>query len=410
MKNTWDLIIIGLGASGMMAAAQVSGLRVLAIEKNDKPGKKVMISGKGQCNFTHDLKASEMANFYGDKKNFVKHCLNKWSPEWTRRYFEDLGVPSVVMENGKVFPESLSAYDLIRALMLEAQENGVTCYYNTSVVKIDKHPDDERLQVHTKEEVFLGKNVLIATGGQSYQVTGSTGDGYRLARMMGHELVLPHPSLAPIYHVDSALHALAGVSIPGGSFSLWREGRKLKTYTGDLLFTHKGLSGPGILNNCRDFKTGDLLKIQFSKRSYDELEADFISKLSQKGKQTLKTWMREQTPVQSIANQLFEILGVEEGKKISECDKTLRQKVINMLCQYEIVIAALGDHRIAMATAGGVPTNEIKAKTMESKLVAGLYFGGEVIDVDGDTGGYNIQWAFSSACAVVQDIIGKEKK
>lgn len=405
-ENQYDLIIIGLGAAGLMAAANAKGLKTLALEKNATPGQKVYISGKGQCNFTHEEPLADFLTHYHDKKNFVKHSLNQWTPEWTRTFFDDRDLPSIVLDNGKVFPECLSANELIKVLMREARANEVAIHFEEPAVKIEIL-EGGLLEVFTRENAYRAPHIILATGGQTYPVTGSSGDGYRIARMLGHGLSTPHSGLAPIYHGNSALQSLAGISIPGAHVQLKPAQGKPMSFEGDLLFTHKGLSGPVILNNSRYMSAGDKLHLKLSPNDAGALEAAFLNDSAKSGKQTLKTWIRDQTFAQAIGNALVHLLGFEETLKLSECDKILRKRVVSALSAFEVTIEAVGDHRIAMVTAGGIPTEEVKGKTLESKSVPGLYLCGEVVDVDGETGGYNIQWAFSSALSAVKSITKK---
>lgn len=426
MMKTFELLIIGCGAAGLMAAASVDNLVTLVIEKNGSGGKKVLISGKGQCNFTHDETLSEMVNHYGSHKNFVKHGLGQWSPERTREWFKNRGVDSFVDENGKVFPKSLKAGDLVEVLMNEALNQGVEFHFKEMIESIEQIQEDveapksesepepfepsqpkEIYLVKTNQGIYRAANILIATGGFTYAVTGSDGDGYKFAKMLGHSIVTPRASLAPIYHSVQGLKALSGVSIPEAQISHLRNGKTLGKMRGDLLFTHKGLSGPVILNNSRDFLAGDVLKLNLTTMSTEALERDLIIQSQTKGKGIIKAYLRHICHSKSIADQMAELLGINEQLAFSEMSKELRTNIVKQLTQFEVPIDQVGGRQIGMATAGGVALDEVKAKNMSSKIKTGLYFAGEVLDVDGDTGGYNIQWAFSSAVSAVSDIKAK---
>lgn len=408
MDKIYDLIIVGYGAAGLMAAAESDGLETLVLEKNASAGKKVLISGKGQCNFTHDETLNEFVEHFGEHKNFVKHALGKMTPEMTRQWFRERGVESVVMDNGKVFPESLSAGDLVQTMLDEALNKGVTIHFKQTVESIAW---EEVFEVKTNEatsaSTYYAKNLLITTGGFTYAVTGSDGDGYKLAKALGHPIEMPRPALTPIYHSDNMLKELSGVSISEAKLTLCREGKTLKTLTGDLLFTHRGLSGPVILNNSRDFLEGDVLKLAFTAMSADALAKAFAEKIEKQGKTSVKSYLREICYSKSIADQLLAALEINEQVTFAQISKVLRQKVVSYLTQFEVTIEQIGGRQIAMVTAGGVDLKEIKAKNMASKQVEGLYFAGEVINIDGDTGGYNIQWAFSSAVLAINDIKAK---
>lgn len=414
MNTVWDLIIVGYGAAGMMAAANASNLNTLVLEKNASAGKKVLISGKGQCNFTHDESLKDFVEHFGPRKNFVKHALGKMTPEMTREWFKTRGVDSVVMENGKVFPKSLQAGDLVQTMLDEALACGVKLNFKEAVTSVECETSatgDELTKSHfkvkTNNQTYFAKQVLICTGGFTYAVTGSDGDGYKMAAQLGHTVETPRAALAPIYHAIDSLKALAGVSIPGATLEHVRAGKRLQMLTGDLLFTHKGLSGPVILNNSRDFTAGDVLRLNFTALSSEALSKQMTDLISSQGKSSIKTYLRQVCFSKSMADQLYSMLQLDEQLTFAQMNKQQRQAIVKTLTQLEVPIAQVGGRQIGMVTAGGVELSEVRAKTMASNLVEGLYFAGEVLDIDGDTGGYNIQWAFSSALAAIRDMQSK---
>lgn len=405
--NSYDLIIVGYGAAGLMAAAVAKGLNVLVLEKMGQGGKKVLISGKGQCNFTHDLSSAEISQYYGGKQNFVKHALGKWSPEKTRAWFKALGVESMVMDNGKVFPKSLLAGDLVSVMVNEALNNGCDIRYKQRVIDIKPTDLGFKVEVYHDEtsSLYFSRFVLIATGGLTYGVTGSEGDGFKLAKALGHRLVETRPALTPIYHDDPLLKSLAGVSIRNAQIKHMREGKTLGQYQEDLLMTHKGLSGPVILNNSRQFKAGDQLALNLCSLSAEALNQHLLDQTKTNGRALISTLLKTVCETKSIAEAMIKTLAFDEKLSLSALSKQQRSLIVKILTGYAVTIHHLGGPEIGMVTAGGVDTEEIVAKRMASKCVKGLYFAGEVCDVDGDTGGYNIQWAFSSAVAAINDMI-----
>ena len=248
MGMIYDVIIVGGGPSGIFSSifAGQKGKKVLLIEKMEKLGKKFLIAGQGQCNLTHEGTREEFTKHFGTNGNFLKKALYKYPPEHLIKFFEDRNLPLIVTEKGKYFPKTLRSLDVLEVLRNELKNYEVEVKLKTPVKKIEK---SEIFKIFTDNENFEAKKLIIATGGKSYEVTGSSGDGYNFSKEFGLKIVEPRPALTPCYVKDYSYTSLAGVSFKNAILELWRDNKKLGTYEGDLLFTHKNFSGPIIIDN-----------------------------------------------------------------------------------------------------------------------------------------------------------------
>ena len=397
MIKSYDVLIIGAGPAGLMCAASINDKKVLILEKNDKPGKKLLISGMGQCNFTNFCEMDQFIKRFGKKDRFLKPALYNFTNMDTIRFFDSLGVKSVIREDNKVFPSTFKALDILNALLFRCSEKEVEITYNSRIEEIKYDETDKLFIIRTKDVLYNCSSLIIATGGKSYPQTGSTGDGYAYAKNLGHTIVQTMPSLTPVYVEDYLFEDLSGVSLKDVKFSLWRFNRKIAEFTGDLLFTHKNLSGPAIINNSRLIEPGDTLRINFTEYdNRDEFKNYFERKIAMSGKMYVKTIIKEINMPKRLADKIMALSQIPEGKICSELDRNSRKKLIDMISDFTLKVCRLGDYNVAMATRGGISIDEINSKTMESKIIKNLYFAGEVIDIDGDTGGFNIQSAFST--------------
>lgn len=406
--KTYDVAVIGSGPAGLLAAGRCSkaGLRVLLIEKNARLGLKLLASGSGQCNITNTDALEKMIQHFGDKERFVRKALQTFTSDNLLEYFQDRGVAFVKMENGKVFPKSRKAEEILKALEMELQSNGVNVQTNQNVEQILKQTDHYRIE--TSDQNYQSRCVLIATGGKSYPNLGTTGDGYKWAQQLGHTIVRPKPALAPVYNASFELLDLAGMTFRNVDISLWRNQKKLLEVTGDLLITHKGLSGPVILDNSRFFEKGDQIQINFARfRNESDFRHGFMMNLESLRRASIKRMLDSYDIPKRLIDKLLEITATRPDTKCAELPKNNRNALIKALTGFPFVIENVGDYQVAMATAGGVSTKEINSKTYESRIIDDLYFAGEVLDVDGNTGGYNIQFAFSSAYMASETIIDK---
>lgn len=391
----FDTIIIGAGPAGLFASIHRKGGKVLLIEKKPSAGRKLLIAGQGRCNLTHEGSISAFMSKYGNANKFLKNALYGFDNIKLIEFFHNHGLGTVVDKNGKVFPETERSADVLRVLLEACIKAGVRIVTDEPVLKVERI--NEKFKVQTANSIYNSRFLMIATGGLSYPATGSTGDGYRFAAELGHTLEAQVPALSPVFIKDFAMNELAGVSLVQRSISIYRQNKKIAEHRGDIGITHKGLSGPGILDFSRHMQAGDLLKINMIDANADEFRNSIIAQASQSGKLEIQTFLKSFELPKSLLRFLLDELQISPSMPLANLTKDKRIQLIASLCEYPFLLDRVGGYNMAMATHGGVKLTEVSPKTMESKLVPGLFFAGEVLDVDGDTGGYNLQAAFSTA-------------
>lgn len=412
MKN--DLIVVGAGAAGLMAAGTAArgGKRVLLLERNARPARKVMITGKGRCNVTNacpmlnDLIANVPVN-----GRFLYGAFSRFMPSDTMDFFEEQGVPLKIERGNRVFPASDRAVDIVDALCHYAGHPNVTLVQGRAARLLER--DGRVCGVETREgAAFSAPNVLLATGGLSYPATGSTGDGYALARQVGHTIAEPGPSLVPLEVHEGWCSELQGLALKNIAVTVRDAETYQAVYTdfGELLFTHFGLSGPVILSasaHMRGMRRGryevhiDLKPALDEKQLDSRLQRDFLKNANRVFANSLDALLpRKLIPV------VIRLSGIAPGLKVNQVTREMRQHLAALLKDLSLTVTGFRPVAEAIVTTGGVSTKEINAKTMESKLLPGLYFAGELIDVDGYTGGFNLQIAFSTGRLAGHSVCG----
>lgn len=401
----FDVIIIGGGPAGLFAAIMCAEKkqRIAILEKNKSCGRKLLMAGAGKCNITQAGDIHHFLTCYGPNAKFLKHALLSFQNEDLLKFFRKRGLEFMTTEKGKVFPKSLKSQDVLNVLLDECRRRKIEIHYETPVESLQK--EEETFYLNTPHGTYQSKVVVVATGGLSYPHTGSTGDGLIWAKSLGHKIIPTKPALTPLKIKNYELVDMSGTSFEDLSYTLWRGGKKIGTYQGDFLLTHTGVSGPGIINNSRFMQSGDVIKCNFvGAESIDEFRSQLTKKLNQGGKTLVKTIVRELNLTKRFADKILELCSIDSELKCAELNKATRQKLLTTLTEYEMEVKELGGYHVAMVTTGGVSLKDIKPKTMESKKVSNLYFVGEVTDIDGDTGGYNIQAAMSMGYIAAQAI------
>ncbi|MFH0818830.1 MAG: NAD(P)/FAD-dependent oxidoreductase [Patescibacteria group bacterium] len=394
----YDTAVIGGGPAGIMAAisAVKNNKRVVLIEKNNELGKKLLLTGGGRCNLTHDeFNTTKFLKSYGMNSKFLYSAFNIFGPEETIAFFNELGIKTKTESTGKIFPISNNAHEVRDKLLTELKKHKVEIKLN-SVIK------------NLKE--IKAKKIIIATGGKSYPVLGSTGDGYAWAKALGHTIISPQPVLTPIILNDAWLKQLSGLGFDNVKIKVVQNNRNIITSVGELLFTHFGLSGPMILNLSRDIsslKENKNIKLQldfFPDKELAVLHKD-LQELFEKYKQkNIKNILSYLLPEKVILVMLNNI-SINLETKCQQITKIQRKKIVNSLKSFPLSFKGLGDFSRAMVTRGGVSLKEVDPKTMRSKLDKNIYFAGEVLDIDGETGGYNLQMCWSTGFVAGNSII-----
>jgi predicted Rossmann fold flavoprotein len=404
---TFDLIIIGAGPAGLFTAihAARSGRKVCILEKNHTAGAKLLLTGGGKCNLTHSGTRDEFLAHYGAaaQGRFVKPALYSFTNSDLCRFFEERGVALLTSDDGKVFPRSMRSSDIMRVLENECGRLKVEIRYGDPVKTVERTAAG--FSVSTAAGRCETRSVLIATGGASYPKTGSTGDGYVFAQRLGHTLVPPVPALSPVAIREYQFGGCSGISIRNAKIVLSRGGKKTVTAAGDVLFTHHGLSGPGILDLSRHLEPGDTVAVSlFSCEQYAVFESRFAADLAGGGRNSLKLCLKKY----GIPGRLLAVVAASAGSAVnaacSTVDKKTRAFLQEHLARQPFVVECVCGFDQAMITKGGIPLCEVTAETLESRVTPGLFFAGEILDVDGNTGGYNLQFAFSSGWLVGNNV------
>lgn len=374
MRKT-DLLIIGGGPAGLLLSNLYKNS--ILLEKENSCGKKLLLTGGGMCNFTHQESPREIINHYYEKKSFVSSSLGSFPPDKIISYFASIGVESFTRDDGCVFPKEKKAEAVLNALL----KNSGEIITSVKIEAISK--EEDTFLVSTNIGVFSSPHLVIATGGQSYPGTGSTGDGYKIAKQFGHSITPIKAGLSEIKIKDSFPH-LEGLSIENVKLKVGKAETE-----GDLLFTRRGISGPGPMRLSR-FIENDKLSICFYPLKEEVL-------LKARSKKSIKNTLKELT---GLPSAFLEALFPFGEKSFAALSAKERKEIISKLNNFTTEASTTGLLGAATVTKGGVDTQEVDKKTFESKLVKGLYFIGEVLDVDGECGGYNLTFAFSSAFSV----------
>ncbi len=400
MLGFCKIAVIGGGAAGLMAAGRAAelGASVTLFEKNKMTGRKLLITGKGRCNLANACDIKTFISNIPTNPRFMYTAINNFTPEDSMAFFEGLGVPLKTERGNRVFPESDKSSDVVSALRKYCASNSVRVI-NATVKKIGKVGDS--FVVETDRQSYFDK-VIIATGGRSYPLTGSTGDGYLFARSFGIDVVPTRPSLVPLECEERYTASMQGLSLKNVAVTAFDEnGRAVYRDFGEMLFTHFGVSGPVILSMSAHLS--DIGKNKYKifidlKPALDEamLDKRILSDFSKYSNKIFLNSLSDLLPSKMIS-VFVKLSGVSPLKKVNEITKKERLEIVKLMKAFPLTVKKTRPIDEAIITSGGVAVSEIDPRTMQSKKVEGLYFVGEVIDVDAYTGGFNLQIAFSTA-------------
>lgn len=401
-----EIIILGAGASGIIAAimAKNLGKDVAIIEKNNRIGKKLITTGNGRCNITNENISP--SRYHSNNSDFFKYALNNFNLDDTVTFFKELGLPLITLQDGKMYPMSLQASSVIDILKSALDEKGIPVYLDNIVNDIDSSKNGFKIYCHSKDKDFLeyeAEKVIMCCGGNAASKTGSDGSGFTLAKNLGHTIVEPVPALVQLKLDYNRLKALSGVKFDGTG-EIFVNGEFKQEETGEILFTNYGISGPPILQLSR------AASYAISKNQDVTLKIDMMYNSSQN---ELRDFLENHWGIfgyRSLSDSFIGILnkkvipillkesGVDNIHKPSwELTWEEKENIFNLLKHWEFKVTGTNGFNNAQVTAGGVNTSEVNPQTLESKIVPNLYFSGEILDVDGDCGGFNLQWAWSSA-------------
>ena len=396
-------LVVGAGPAGLLAAIAAAelGRRVVLLEQLPRPGVKLLATGGGRCNLTNTLPPDEFPARFGRHGRFILPALDAFGPDALRRFLHSLGVPTAAPDGLHVFPVSDSAADVRRALVRRARELGVRLCLATTADALWIEGDALR-GIQTSRGRVAANAVILATGGKGYPDLGATGSGYALAREAGHSIVEPTPALVSLVTRETWPRELAGLALSPAGVRIDLAGRPPACITGDLLFTHTGLSGPAVLDLSGDVavllrdRSEVPLRLDLAPRT---TRADWLARFDSwplsEGRKTIRTLLAAHFP-RALADVLCRLAGLDPATRPAQVSRPARRTLAGLLTALPLTVTATEGWDRAMITRGGVALKEVDPQTLRSRLVPGLAFAGEILDLDGPSGGFNLQWAFSS--------------
>ena len=401
--QVFDIAVIGGGPAGMIAAGRAAelGAKVVLMEKNEVLGKKLLLTGKGRCNFTHnELDIRKFTEKYGRNGRFLYRALAVFGVKEVIDFFESRGVKGKVEQGDRIFPENGNVQDILKVLLKYLSEGKVTILYNVEVINF-KQEDRKISQVILRDRQIIADKFIICTGGKSYPQTGSTGDGYHWARQWGHTIIEPVPALNPIKIAEKWVKELQGLSLKNISLQLFQNGKKQDERFGEMLFTHFGVSGPIVMDLSKNI--GTLLKRGAVKLILDLKPALDFKKLDQRIQRDLdkfkgrrfKNSLKGLLPL-SMIPVMIRLSGIEPEKQVDYISREERNKLVHLFKELELSPTELLGFKWSVVTSGGIALKEVDPDTMCSKKIENLYFAGEILDLDGPSGGYNLQECWST--------------
>ncbi|MBP9989302.1 MAG: NAD(P)/FAD-dependent oxidoreductase [Ruminococcus sp.] len=399
------ILIVGAGAAGLIAAgtATAKGKNVTILERNDKPARKVIITGKGRCNVTNNCnELDKLISNVPVNGKYLYSAFSSWMPSDTVELIEDMGVPLKCERGNRVFPCSDKAADIVDALIRYATDDGAQIINGRAKSLIIENGILKGVETYDNEKILADK-VIIATGGKSYSRTGSTGDGYELAAQAGHTIIEPKPSLVPMNCHEGFCTDLMGLSLRNVSIKVLDTKKNNKVVYndfGEMLFTHFGVSGPMILSASSHIRNMEknryIISIDLKPAlTFEQLDARILRDFSENNNKDYINSLNALLP-KKLVPVIVKLSGIKANLKVNQITKEQRHTLVELLKDFRVTITSFRPIEEAIITSGGVKVSEINPKTMESKILKNLYFAGEIIDVDAYTGGFNLQIAFST--------------
>jgi len=399
----YDIAVVGAGAAGIMASIRAAQLKknVVLVERNNSIGKKILITGKSRCNVTNIAPISTFIEKFGKQGPFFRSAFSTFFNHDLMDFFKFKGLELKVERQGRVFPTTDNAYSIVEVLRKYLSDNNVTILYKMRLTDIIKKDGIFQLDFENKYSI-KAKKVILATGGASYKATGSSGDGFCLAKKLGHTIVALKPGLVPLKTKELWVKELQGLTLKNIRLTFEYDGKKIVSEVGELLFTHFGVSGPLVLDLSN--KIVRLLEEYQEIRLFidlkpglkpEQIQNRLLNEFKVKGNAELKNVMKNLLP-QKLIPVFINLLGLDPEKKANQITQQERRSIMNLLKALPLTIIGSLPLEEAMITDGGISTKEINPRTMESKIIPGLYFAGEIIDGCASSGGYNLQQAFST--------------
>lgn len=419
MKN-YDVIVVGAGAAGLIAAGRAAelGAHVLLLEKMERAGRKLLITGKGRCNITNEASPAEFFKHIYPNGRFLKHAFATFFSKDIVNLLNSHGVETVVERGGRIFPASNLSSDVVKALLQYNAKHHVEIRYGHKVEKIniaDNGVQGVAITANGKTTDIPCSHVIVCTGGLSYPATGSNGEGHRMAGAIGHSIVDVRPALVPVETKGDLAQRLQGLSLKNVKAAIWINGKKGAEEFGEMLFTHFGLTGPIILTLSRfivdEIRNKSNVEVSIDlKPALDENKLDdrLIRDLNDNGKKLLENVFKLWLPSKMIPVFLEET-GVDGQKQCHQVSAKERRKIMLLMKNLRFTVSGYRPFKEAIITAGGINTQEVESHTMESKRIKNLYFAGEILDLDADTGGYNLQIAYSTGWLAAQSCMNKKE-
>jgi predicted Rossmann fold flavoprotein len=401
-KLKFDIAVIGGGPSGMMAAVRAAevGASVVLIEKNENLGKKLLITGGGRCNLTNlNIANRELVNLYGEGGKFLYSAFNNFNVQDVIGFFDSRGVKIKEEDDGRIFPVSDRALDIRLVLTELLKKNKVEVLKSVQVNGFDIK-DKKIEKIKTTKGYVVADKIVLCVGGKSYPATGSVGDGFIWAKNAGHKINELKPSLTPIVIKELWVKKLQGLSLEDIEISIYEKGKKKISSQGEIIFTHEGISGPLVYNLSRTLRGLDLKRIKLRidfipKNNFKELDNILIDKLIKEGKKSCRNIMGDIIS-DKLVLVILDLLKIDKNKKGYEINKEERRGLVKNSKDLEFEVSGLSGFDKAVVTAGGVSLKEIDPRTLKSKIINNLFFAGEILDIDGPSGGYNLQVAWST--------------